>query len=245
MEKIEATQTQSKEELLKAVADVLEEALAEYEALSKADLYMGEPEEGAPIAESKDEESEESEEEKEKKKKKKDEDESEDEESEEALKSEFAAISAKMAARGLLNKSQETKSETIAAKVEAHKAETATIQKSEAAPVAPAEDKTESLKKAFDERFDSVSKAIAALSETVNKIAAQPASPRKGVAGYAPSLRKSEEGSEQPLKKSVVLEVLLKAKREGNRGVDSTLINRIETNRATPADLQFVKGLLG
>lgn len=254
----------SKEDLLKAVADVLDEALAEYEKLAKMeDMEAVEDpsrpgkslEKDAPVldpagvasikgafgggsdtskaespdmAEEKDEaeseeeapEAEEGEEKEEAEDKDGDE---EDEMDDETLKSRYAKMCAKMEARGLMKKSEAKKEE---------------VKKSEAA----AEDKTESLRKSVDERFDALTKAIADIAATVGKIASAPA--RKGVAGYQP-LRKSEEGSEaQPLNKAEVISKLLDLKKSG-KYVDTALINRIETGRTSEADAQTVKQLLG
>jgi len=141
----------------------------------------------------------------------------------ETLKSKYAKMCAKMEARGLMKKSEE--------KVEE-------VKKSEAPA---AEDKTETLRKSVDERFDALTKAIAEISATVNKIASAPA--RKGVAGYQP-LRKSEEGEAQPLNKAEIIGKLLDLKKSG-KYVDTALINRIETGRTSEADAQAVKQLLG
>ncbi len=237
------------QEALAKVAGVLEEALAEYETLEKMDLmlaedpsrpaqppkpveYNGKDKEGGEVGDGGG----------------KDDKDKKDDESDDTLKSEFAAITAKMEARGLLKKS-EPESKADAPKVDAQKTEvekveaqkTSEIKKSEV-ETPKAEDKSEELRKAFDERFESLGKAIAAIAEKVEKIASQPA-PRKGVAGYQP-LKKSE-AEEKSLKKTEVVEKLLELRKSGNKRVDSTLINRVETNRLSPADLEFIKGILG
>jgi uncharacterized sporulation protein YeaH/YhbH (DUF444 family) len=246
----------NKEELLKAVADVLDEALAEYEKLAKMegleavedpsrpglskwdtstgqptpnpdgvksikDAFKSDPEEMSPdMAEEKpEEEAQEGEGEEDEEEKEDDEDEMDDE----ALKSQYAKMCAKMEKRGLMKKSEEKAEE---------------VKKSEAPA---AEDKTESLRKSVDERFDALTKAIAEISATVSKIASAPA--RKGVAGYQP-LRKSEESEAQPLNKAEIIGKLLDLKKSG-KYVDTALINRIETGRASEADAQSIKQLLG
>jgi hypothetical protein len=224
----------NKEELLKAVADVLDEALAEYEKLAKwEDMQMAEdptrpaPEKEAGMeegqAQSPDMAEEKDEEDKEEEKEVEEEGDEEDKMDDETLKSKYAKMCAKMEKRGLMKKSEE--------KVEE-------VKKSEAPA---AEDKTETLRKSVDDRFDSLTKAIAEISATVNKIASAPA--RKGVAGYQP-LRKSEEGEAQPLNKAEIIGKLLDLKKSG-KYVDTALINRIETGRTSEADAQAVKQLLG
>lgn len=217
----------NKEELLKAVADVLDEALAEYEKLAKweGDMQMAE-DPSRPMAPKEESESpdpaEDKEEDEDKEEEKEEEGKEDDEEDDETLKSNYAKMCAKMEARGLMKKSEENPE----------------VKKSEAAP---SEDKTEALRKSVDERFDSLTKAIAEISATVSKIASAPA--RKGVAGYQP-LRKSEEGEVQPLNKAEIIGKLLDLKKSG-KYVDTALINRIETGRTSEADAQSIKQLLG
>jgi len=236
-----------KEDLLKAVADVLDEALAEYEKLAKwEEMQMAEdptrpvmmPSQAKEESHDEDEESHDDDDEKlddkeddkkedldkedEDEKDEKNKEEDEDEMDDDTLKSRYAEMCAKMESRGLMKKSEKTKE----------------VKKSEISSV---EDKTEVLRKSVDERFDSLTKAIAEISATVNKIASSPA--RKGVAGYQP-LRKSEETNEQPLNKAEVISKLLDLKKSG-KYVDTALINRIETGRASETDAQFVKQLLG
>lgn len=230
---------QSKEELLKSIEEVLDEALREYEELSKMDDFQyaedpSRPLDAAPEAEQAQEESaepaaheaeeapaEEAEEEDEKKDKKEDdkEDEKEEEISDEALKSEFEALKSQMESRGLL--------------------------KSERSKLAKKEDKSneevQALKKSFGESIESLSKTVAALNEKIEKIANAPM-PRKGVSGLTP-LRKSEaEG--QSLNKAEVIDKLLTLKKSG-KPVETALITRFETNRATEQDLAAIKALIG
>lgn len=215
------------QELMKAVADVLDEALAEYEKLSKAELGIdgaetlsleahakpvSEPGIGGPGQKpmmAKEEAPAEPMMDKEKEK------EDEEEEDDEKLMQSYKSLVAKMEKRGLMHHK----------KKEEHK-----MHKSEAT----------------EERFESLAKAIKEVSETVKKIAAAPAAPRKGLAGYAP-LRKSEEGEGKSLRKSEVVNKLIELKKSGTAGIDTGLINRVETSRLTPSDVEAIKslGILG
>lgn len=214
------------QELMKAVADVLDEALAEYEKLSKGmgideaeqlsldaqakpvgEAGIGGPGQkpmmakeeapAEPVMEDK-------------------EDEKDEDEDEEKLMQTYKSLVAKMEKRGLMHK-MKAKEEKV------HKSETA------------------------DARFESLAKAIKDVSETVKKIATAPAAPRKGLAGYAP-LRKSEEGSEgKSLRKSEIVNKLIELKKSGTAGIDTGLINRVETSRLNPSDIEAIKslGILG
>lgn len=217
------------QELMKAVADVLDEALAEYEKLSKAELgidgaqavddmkvpakAVGEPGIGGPGQKPMMAKEEAPAEPMMEPKEKEDEDEDEQEDDEKLMQS-YKSLVAKMEKRGLMHK-----------KKEEHK-----MHKSQAA----------------DARFETLSKAIKDVSEAVKKIAAAPAAPRKGLAGYAP-LRKSEEGEGKSLRKSEVVNKLIELKKSGTAGIDTGLINRVETSRVTPSDLEAIKslGILG
>jgi hypothetical protein len=227
-----------KDELLAKAAAVLEEVVNEYEALEKMEVEeIADPtrkaeedpkEEAAAMPEASEEEKEESADED--KKDDKDEDKKEDkeeeaaeEESEEALKSEYAALTAKMEARGFLKK-EEPKAE-----------KTEEVKKSETAQ--PAED----LRKAIDDRFETLTKSIQAIAEKVEKIASKPQA-RKGVAGYQP-LKKNEEAP--ALNKSEAIGKLLDLKKSGDKRVTTDLIMRLETNRETQNDIEFVKGIVG
>lgn len=215
------------QQLLKSVADVLDEALAVYDELQKGDSFsnvehvddmksqgkgiVGEGT-GSKPAMAKEEmphemlqakpEGEEDEEEEGKDK----------DESDEKLQMAYKSLVTKMEKRGLMQKTS--------------------VQKSEAG--------SSDLRKSVDERFDALTKSIKEVSETVKKIASQPTA-RKGVTGYAP-LKKSE-GEEQPLKKSEVIEKLFELRKSGDKRVDSLLINRIETNRHSAADVQTLRSL--
>jgi len=247
------TQTLTKEEALRKVAEVLEEALAEYESLEKMDLELAEdPSRPFPKAEDESEESEDGEDgeenedeesEEEKKKKKlladKDGDENEDEMepkddemSDDAMKSEYAAFQKKMEARGLLKK-EEPKTN---AKIEDVKKSEISVGES----LAKAE--VETLRKSIDDRFASFEKSISTIQEVVTKIAGQPASPRKGVSGLQP-LKKSEEGSVQ-FSKSQICDKLLELKKSGDRRVNTSLIARIETNCLQKADFDLINSIL-
>jgi len=251
----------NKEELLKAVADVLDEALAEYEKLAKwDDMQMAEYptrpgkkdlEKDAPVLDpagvasiknafgggdtSKAESPDMAEEKDEDKEAPEAESEGEEDEDKEEGEDEEDKMD---------DETLKSRYAKMCAKMEARglmkkSEDKAEVKKSEA----PAsEDKTEALKKSVDDRFDSLTKAIAEISATVSKIASAPA--RKGVAGYQP-LRKNEEGSEaQPLNKAEVISKLLDLKKSG-KYVDTALINRIETGRTSEADAQSIKQLLG
>lgn len=236
MSKENTTETISREEALRKVAEVLEEALAEYEALEKMDLEMAEDpsrpmiqDDAAAAAEAEPAEAEEEDkEESEAKEKDEEEDKKEDEEeemSDDALKSEYAAVMSEMERRGFIQKTQSQQTEQSA-----QSTQTSTSSESE-------------LRKAMEGEIDELKKTIASLTETVSKIASQPAT-RKGVSGLAP-LRKSEEGEEKSLRKSEIVEKLLELKKSGDRRVNTALINRVETSRMNPEDLSFIKGILG
>jgi hypothetical protein len=231
---------QSKEELLKSIEQVLDEALREYEELSKMDDFQYAEDPSRPLAASPEAEEaqedeaaepaaheaaepaaeEAAEEEDEKKDKKEDDKEEEEEEmSDDALKSEFEALKSQMESRGLLKseQAQEVKKEEIKTNEE-----------------------VEALKKSFGESIESLSKTVAALNEKIEKIANAPM-PRKGVSGLTP-LRKSEEG--QSLNKAEVIDKLLNLKKSG-KPVETALITRFETNRATEQDMATIKALIG
>jgi hypothetical protein len=253
----------TQEELMKAVADVLDEAIAEYEALSKEDMAVQEvpaaaegidnaqvvadPTKAAPAPapeasaaaqapgidaakpEALKSEDEKSQEEKDKEEKeKKDKEDAADMETHKSL-------TAKLEAKGLLRKSDPVAPLT-AAPVAAVAA---------AAPVAaaPAEG-GEEFRKSVDSRLEILGSAIREVSETVKKIAAAPA-PRRGFAGYKP-LAKSDTSEAPQLKKGDLVEKLLDLKKSGSN-IDTSLVNRVETNRLTKSDLVNLRnlGILG
>lgn len=255
----------TREEALKKVAEVLEEALNEYEMLEKSeeelekmDIEMAEDPsrplagatpEAAP-AEAEDEEKEEDED-----KEKDDEEnspeasEQQDEEQEESKddseekeededKSD-EALKSEFAHLARIMHRRGLLNEDIVGDREVKKSEKAG-SKQEAGK---SESQVESLRKSFDSEIAELKKAVATMADTINKIASQPA-PRKGVSGYAP-LKKSEEGTDQPLQKAQVIDKLLDLKKSGDRRVTTALINRVETNRFNSADLEFIKGILG
>lgn len=232
------TKKPTQEELLKAVADVLDEALVEYEKLSKGEgidaaqaiddmkgagkAVIGDgggqkplmAKDDAPPAD----------------KDKKDKDEDEDDEK---MMMTYKSLIAKMEKRGLMakmDKDKMKKSETVS---EAAPAPVA------AAVAAPA-DHVESLRKNVDERFEGLTKALKEVAETVKKIASTPV--RRGVTGVT-ALRKNE-GSEQPsLKKGEVLGKLMELRKSGDARVDSLFINRVETGRLMKGDPEKLKAL--
>lgn len=240
----------SQEQLMKAVADVLDEAMAIYEdavgdVKKSADRphVAGKMDEGLDAA--MDMQSALSvsakahstpgigdasttgimakDEEKGKDKDKKDKDDMDKSDSE--LLNMYKSLISKMEARGLIKKSEPV---------------SAPIQKSEAAPVSFDDS---ALRKSIDDRFDSVANAIKSVAETVKKIAAQPKE-RKGLTGYQP-LKKSEGPAS--LKKSDVVGKLLELRKSGTPGVDTLFITRVEQGRLAKGDDERLKalGILG
>jgi hypothetical protein len=236
----------TQEELLKAVADVLDEALQTYDQLSKGegianaipmDQMMGAgpgivgegQREGHTSATAlgvgtveRGKPAEKAEDgPKEKEKDKEDDDDGDDDDK---LMHAYKSLVAKMEERGLFQKmSHEKKKEKM------HKSETA----------APDQE----LRKSVDERFEVLTKALNSISDTVKKIASTPA-PRKGVTGYQP-LKKNDGGNQAAttLKKSEVVDRLVELKKSGDARVDSLFINRIETGRLMHGDVERFKAL--
>jgi hypothetical protein len=247
----------SQEELLKAVADVLDEAMAIYES------EMPKLAKGAerPIVSSKMDEGLDSkmemqgalsvsakpvsspgigdgsttgimakDEDKGKDKDKKDKEDMEKTDAE--LISMYKSLVSKMESRGLIRKSEPT---------------SAPIQKSENVPAAPASYDDAALRKSIDERFESITGTLQNVAETVKKIAAQPKD-RKGLTGYQP-LKKSE--GQASLKKSEVVGKLLDLKKSGDPRVaglaGSLFITRVEQGRLMKGDDETLKalGILG
>lgn len=230
----------SEQDLLKAVSEVLDEALSTYEQLTKTDGIdgahaiddmkgqakgvVGEGTGTKPMMAKAGEED---------KDDKKDKDKDKDmEKSDDELVSTYKSLVAKMEERGLMEKGEK--------KDKMKKSETEEVK---TAPVAV--DMTESLRKSVDERFESLAKAIKDVAETVKKIASTPVA-RKGVAGYQP-LKKSEGSSQPTLKKGEVLGKLLELRKDGDNRVDTGLINRIETGRLFKGDEERIRslGILG
>lgn len=251
----ETNKKPTQEELLKAVADVIDEALVEYDELTKAqgqgiDYAQamddkkgdgpkasgpdGSTGEGSGAADNSGAGAMVKEDKKEKDKDKK------KDESDEDLKRSYAALVSKMEARGLMAKVDVTKSET---------AEKEKPAKAEAAP-APVVDTSaiDTLRKSYDEKFEAFGKTLGAIGDSVKKIAAQPAAPRKGLTGAKP-LRKSDDEGTPSLKKGEVVNKLLDLKKSGDQRLEgasgSSLINRVETERLQPADVERIKSILG
>lgn len=250
----------TQEELLKAVADVIDEALVEYDELTKNDSdKLAKTGQGIDYAQAIDDKKgdgpkasgpdgstgegsgaadnsgggamvKEDEDEKDKKK---------DKESDEDLKRSYAALVSKMEARGLMAKV--AKSET------APKEEVAAPVVVTAAPVDTSA--VDALRKSYDEKFEAFGKTLGAIGDSVKKIAAQPAAPRKGLTGAKPLRKSDSEEAGASLKKSEVVEKLLDLKKSGDKrlvgAAGSSLINRVETNRIAPADVERIKGILG
>lgn len=242
----------SQEELLKAVADVLDECISIYETevgagapndVKKAQMGIDDlihmdsalnvkakPQDQPGIGDAstagimaKEED-----------KKDKDKDKDKDVEKTDAeLLDTYKSLVAKMETRGLLAKVEKTdvrpaikKSEDPAHSFEAVKAEI-----------------EGELKKSIDERFESITKTLKDVAETVKKIASTPKE-RKGLAGYQP-LKKNEGPA--PLKKSDVINKLLELKKSGDARVDSVFITRVEQGRLMKGDDDKLRalGILG
>lgn len=154
------------------------------------------------------------------------------EKSDDELIETYKSLVATMEERGLFQKAEEEDKEEEEEKEEDDKP----VEKSETIS------ETDTLRKSVDERFDTLTKAIAEIGDAVKKIAAAPVG-RRGVTGYAP-LKKSEDAP--TLKKSEVVSKLLELKKS-DQSIDSLFINRVETGRASAADVERIKklGILG
>jgi hypothetical protein len=247
----------TREEALKKVANVIEEALDEFDLLSKMDFEMVQD----PSREEREEEKKnqddkeiekaddempapaaEAEEDKDQEEDKKDDDKDEDkDESDEDVKKSYEHALGKMKARGLVKSEAPVQAKSQEVKADAKKEEIITKSESPKAEE-PKSDKTEVLAKAYDARFEALTKTVSDLSETIKKISSAPA-PRKGLSGYTP-LRKSEEDGKS-LTKAETIEKLFDLQKSGNRQVDPSLINRVETGRVTAADLEFINKTIG
>jgi hypothetical protein len=97
----------------------------------------------------------------------------------------------------------------------------------------------------YDTKFESLAKSLKEVSETVKMIAKAPAQ-RRGLTGYAPLKKSGTEGEGQSLKKSEAVNKLLELKKSG-QDIDPLLINRIETNRCGEQDVTKLRalGILG
>lgn len=262
----------TQEELLKAVADVIDEALVEYDDLTKtqgqgidyaqavddkkgdgpkAHSPDGSTGEGSGAADNSGAGAMTKEDDDEKKKKKDKEDED--------LKRSYAALVSKMEERGLIAKvtkseaapKEEAPAAPAPAAAPAAPAAPAQAQVAQAvAPIVPDTSAVDVLRKSYDEKFEAFGKTLNAIGDSVKKIAAQPVAPRKGLTGAKP-LRKndSDEAAASSLKKSEVVNKLLDLKKSGDKRLEgaggSSLINRVETNRIKPADVERIKGILG
>jgi len=146
----------------------------------------------------------------------------------------YKSLCEKMEARGLMRKQEIVKSET---KTESKSNDNSNVDFT---------GEIVSLKKSTDDKLETLTKAIKAVSESVKKIAAQPASPRKGLAGYKPLKKnESDEDSTPKLRKSEVVDKLLDLRKSGDERVNTLLINRVETNRLLPSDIETIKSVIG
>lgn len=249
---------QSKAELLKAVNEVLDEAIATYEKLEKSfdnteevqdpskpsqDLQK----EAAPVMdaapEEKKEEKEEPEEDekKEKKDKKEDkEDEKDEDESDEKLMEAYKSLCAKMESKGLIKKS-ETAVETKTTEVKSD-----VVQKSENTEVKDnSKGEIETLKKSFADQIGTLHKKMDTLSQAVEKIAKAPAAPRKGLSGATPLRKSGDSEGKEVLTKNQALDKLIELRQKGDQRIDTALINRVETGRLTKTDFERLNSILG
>ena len=251
--------THSKDELLKAVSEVLDEAIATYEKLEKSfdnteeiqdpskPSLKKEDEEAPKMAapfEPKEKEEEESEEEKEKKKKAQEEsketpaeeakEHKEEDKKEDEDESDEKLMETYKSVCAKMEKKGLLKSETPAEEV----------QKSEAKVDDSKAEEIESLKKSFSDQIESLSKKMETISQTVEKFAKAPAAPRKGLSGATP-LRKSEDEGKAVLSKTEALDKLLNLKKSGDQRIDTGLINRVETGRLTKYDYEKLNSILG
>jgi len=243
----------STEDLYKAIADVLDEALVEYDELvkmegqgidyaqaiddkkgdgPKASGPDGSTGEGTGAADNSGAGAMTKEDDKDKDKKDKDKDDDDDDDDEKMLAT-YKSLCEKMEARGLMRKQEIIKSET------------ATESKSNI-NVVDNTGEIKSLRKSTDDKLETLTKAIKAVSESVKKIAAQPVSPRKGLAGYKPLKKNESDGDSAPkLQKSEIVDKLLDLRKSGDERVNSLLINRVETNRLMPSDIETIKSVIG
>jgi len=140
----------------------------------------------------------------------------------------YTSMITKMEARGLMQKAEQLRN---------------SMKKSENASVGFVGDllkaEADELRKSMDDRFESLAKTVKDVAETVKKIATSPQA-RKGVTGYTP-LKKNE--GPQPLRKSDVMGKLLDLKKNGDPRVDTTFITRIEQGRLMKGDEDRLKAL--
>ena len=256
-----------KDELLKAVADVLDEAIATYEQLEKMDLEMQEVEDpskakksepaAVPAPEAKEEEEEKEEDEKDedekeekdmdkaslqmKKEEEAKEDEKEEEEKEEDEKSDDQLMATYKSLVSQMEKRGLIKAEpqSSAGNKSMEKSE-ATEQKAEE----KGEDKIEALKKSFDDRVEDLTKKIESIAKAVESISKSPASPRRGLSGATP-LRKSETETKPSVSKLQALDKLVELRKSGDQRVDTGLITRLEMGKLTNSDYERLNSILG
>jgi hypothetical protein len=121
------------------------------------------------------------------------------------------------------------------------------IQKSEAAtPVAAPYSKIEELKKSFSDSVEALTKQMAAIADKVEKIAAAPAAPRRGLSGATP-LRKSDEAqaTKPAFTKLEALDKLVELRKSGDSRIDTGLINRVELGKLVSSDIERLTNILG
>jgi hypothetical protein len=255
-----------KDELLKAVADVLDEAIATYEQLEKMDLDMKEVEdpskakksepEASPMAvadEAKEEEEEKDEDEKEKKdmdkaslqmKKEEDAKEEDKEEEHEDEKDDEESDDKLMATYKSLVSKMEKRG------LIKHQAQDSdgskSMKKSEASEEkeSKGEEKIEALKKSFDERVEDLTKKIEGIAKAVESISKSPATTRRGLSGATP-LRKSETETKPSVSKLEALDKLVELRKSGDQRVDTGLITRLEMGKLTRSDYERLNSILG
>lgn len=257
-----------KDELLKAVADVLDEAIATYEQLEKMDLEMQEVEDpskakksepaAAPAPEAKEEEEEKEEDEKdedEKEKKdmdkaslqmKKEEEAKEDKKEEDEKEEDKEESDDQLMATYKSLVSQMEKRGLIKAEPQASVGNKS-MQKSEATEQKTeekGEDKIEALKKSFDDRVEDLTKKIESIAKAVESISKSPASPRRGLSGATP-LRKSETETKPSVSKLQALDKLVELRKSGDQRVDTGLITRLEMGKLTSSDYERLNSILG
>lgn len=262
-----------KDELLKAVADVLDEAIATYEQLEKMDLDMKEVEDPskakksdepaavpAAVAEAMEEEEEEKEEEDEKEKEKKDmdkaslkmkkeeepkEDEEEEEKEDEKEKDKKDESDDQLMAtyKSLVSKME--KRGLIKAEPQAPIGNKS-MQKSETSEekTNKSEETIEALKKSFDDRVEDLTKKIEGIAKAVESISKSPAAPRRGLSGATP-LRKSETETKPSVTKLQALDKLVELRKSGDQRVDTGLITRLEMGKLTSSDYERLNSILG
>lgn len=255
--------TVKKDELLKAVADVLDEAIATYEQLEKMDLDMQEVQDPSKAKKSEpmaapspdmmqekeeDKKDEDEEEEEEKKdmdkaslKMKKEEEPKEDEEEKDEEKEDEESDDKLMATyKSLVSKMEKR------GLIKAEPSETKSMEKSQASEQKEekGEEKIDALKKSFDERVEDLTKKIEDIAKAVESISKSPASSRRGLSGATP-LRKSETENKPAVSKLEALDKLVELRKSGDQRVDTGLITRLEMGKLTRSDYERLNSILG